>query len=102
MVLMRLGLKCLRFHKENLTILVIQVCMVKSIKFQSRNKQVLRFIPIITKGKASTVENLNKPEIRKCFCRSKIINIANQKVILIPNIQEYPDMQGISTSHYLV
>ena len=94
MVVIRLKLKSLRFHKGNITFLNKQVFMVNMVRFPSRNQQVLSSSLIITIGKTSTVKNLNKSEI--------VISRVNQRLISISQIQKYPDLQDISTSHHFV
>ena len=47
-------------------------CMVKTIKFPSKNQQVLNSSLATAVGKTVTVKNLNKPEILKLFLKSKV------------------------------
>ena len=47
------------------------VCMAKSIRFLSRNQQVLSSSLIITIGKRSAVKDMNKLKIHKVFSKKK-------------------------------
>lgn len=47
-------------------------CIVKTVKFPSKNQQVLNSSLIITTGKTVTVKNLNQPEILKLFLESMV------------------------------
>ena len=51
--------------------------------------------------KTSTVKNLNKPK-KPVKARSVVVIRANQRVVSIPHIQEYSELQDISTTHLVV
>ena len=47
-------------------------CMVKMVKFPSKNQQVLNSHLITVVRKTVTVKNLNKPAILKLFFKRKV------------------------------
>ena len=87
MVMMRLKLRSLGFHEGNITVLAIQTCMVKPIRFLSRNQRVPSSSLITAIGKKSTVKDLNKLEFPNFFekVRSLVVGGAKQRVIPIPS-----------------
>ena len=65
MVIKRLGIESLWFQGGNVTVLVMQTCLVKAAWFTFTNQDGLNSSFIITIRKTSSVKDLNNPEIHK-------------------------------------
>ena len=101
--MMRLKLKSLRRHKVSINVFVIQTCMSKTVRFPSRHEQVLSSRLSLPQEKHQLLKIWTNLKFTNFSEKSKsmVVSPANQRVISIPYIQEYLDLQNLSNSHHL-